>query len=611
MPLSLTGPDASATLRLADIGRRLIATLPNVLVDLLEVAAYVYCADQRVRRGGPAARNLGQEWRRSLRFVVPVREPDRWSSPAVRDALERLLGFMSDENPRFEFIGARDPPSPDAYLDLSGGEIGPNAADEVILFSGGLDSLAGAVDRLSHGSSRLLLVSHQSSTKIAHRQRDLAEALACRFPNRVLHVPVQTNLVGVEAVETTQRSRSFLFGALAAAVAQIAGTGRIGLFENGIVSLNLPIASQVVGAAATRTTHPRVVRDLAEFLSILLNNEVDVENPYLWKTKSEVMRVLRDSGHADLVRDTVSCSRVYWMTRMRTHCGRCSQCLDRRFAALAASLGEDDPAEMYEVDLLTGARDDEFDRTMAESFLRHALELGDVTERAFLSRFAGELGRVVACVPEMSADDVARTALDMHRRHAASVRSVLEDGYHKHAGELAAQTLPPSCLLRLVAGPGGIVMPSIGQPLAEPAPTDDDRDFTRTSQIRLALDLTKSRVLIEGVPPIEGSANFGLVQTLVSQSERDRLQGLAPENHTFRDGHDLAGALGVSAASMRRCIYRIRRHVANAFEVSAGLPLSADAVIENQRWRGYRLNPAVLILAPQQLAAHAEDHKSR
>ena len=44
---------------------------------------------------------------------------------------------------------------------------------------------------------------------------------------------------------------------------------------------------------------------------------------------------------------------------MHSHCGCCSQCLDRRFGALAAGLGEDDPEEMYEVDLLTGARETE------------------------------------------------------------------------------------------------------------------------------------------------------------------------------------------------------------------------------------------------------------
>ena len=62
------------------------------------------------------------------------------------------------------------------------------------------------------------------------------------------------------------------------------------------------------------------------------------------------------------------------MTKLKTHCGCCLQCLDRRFATLAAGLGEAEPEEMYAVDLLTGPRDEGPDRTMAANFVRHARE---------------------------------------------------------------------------------------------------------------------------------------------------------------------------------------------------------------------------------------------
>ena len=603
LSLSMKGSKANVMLRSEDIGRHMLASLPDTLSDLLDVAAYVFCADQLVSRGGDTARRLGRDWRRDLRFIIPVREPDRWSSPEITRSLERLLTFMSDESMRFEFVKAGHSIGASEYFDFGSG------TDEVALFSGGLDSLTGAVHRLSTGGGRLLLVSHQSSTKIAKRQRELARELAGRFPGRVIHVPIKVTMMGVEAIETTQRTRSFLFGALGAAVAGVGGTNRVSLCENGVVSFNLPIASQVVGTAATRTTHPRVIRDLAGFLSTLLDKEVGVENPFLWMTKSEVVGLLRDLGHADLARYTVSCSSVHWMTRLHTHCGRCSQCLDRRFGALAAGLGEDDPSVMYETDLLTGARDDDLDRTMAESFVRHALELGDLTERAFVDRFGGELARTMSCVSEMSAVDAGRAMLDLHHRHAAAVRAVLEDGYQEYAGELAAQTLPPSCILRLAASPGGIAMPTTAQPKTEPAPADN-RDFTRTSEIRFALDQTNNRVLIEGLPPIEGPASFGLLQTLVSQRESDRQKGFAPENYTFVRGSYLAKASGSTEASLRRRIYRIRRSIADAFEKYVGLSLSADALIENKKWKGYRLNPAALVLAPEQLGPHAEGHKA-
>ena len=93
--LSLTGPNANISLRIEDISRRMVADVPAELTDLLEVAAYVYCADQLVSRGGEATRALGGDWRRKLRFVVPVRKPELWTSVELKLGLERLLSFSA------------------------------------------------------------------------------------------------------------------------------------------------------------------------------------------------------------------------------------------------------------------------------------------------------------------------------------------------------------------------------------------------------------------------------------------------------------------------------------------------------------------------------------
>ena len=72
-----------------------------------------------------------------------------------------------------------------------------------------------------------------------------------------------------------------------------------------------------------------------------------VENPYFWKTKSDLVRSIADHGCADLIAETLSCTRVREATRRRRHCGACSQCLDRRFGILGAGLGEHEPADAY------------------------------------------------------------------------------------------------------------------------------------------------------------------------------------------------------------------------------------------------------------------------
>jgi len=71
----------------------------------------------------------------------------------------------------------------------------------------------------------------------------------------------------------------------------------------------------------------------------------------------------------------VSCSRVHKMTKYKTHCGVCSQCIDRRFGTLGAGLEEHDPEEMYEVRLLEDERDKDEDRTMAEAYVKTASDM--------------------------------------------------------------------------------------------------------------------------------------------------------------------------------------------------------------------------------------------
>ncbi len=60
-------------------------------------------------------------------------------------------------------------PSPapfDKYLELSSDDTAAFKADEVVLFSGGLVSLSGAVEELAASTKKVALVSHQSSSKI-------------------------------------------------------------------------------------------------------------------------------------------------------------------------------------------------------------------------------------------------------------------------------------------------------------------------------------------------------------------------------------------------------------------------------------------------------------
>lgn len=401
--LDLHGSSPNVKLRIQDISARLVSNIPDGLVDLLEVASYVYAADAAISRGGKVDAQMGARWRRSLRFVIPVRCPEIWQEPAVSSALTEVLGFLSDDLYRFEFSSLKQRPPVQPYFEFSGEEAHGFSPDEVVLFSGGLDSFGGVVEELAVRGKAVALVSHRSAAKIAPVQMNLVADLRKRFGrSRILHVPVWVNVVGELGRESTHRTRSFLFAALGAVTARLFGLDRIKLFENGIVSLNLPLAAQVVGARATRTTHPQVLAGFGGLLSTLFGRPIEAENPFAWRTKAEILEQISENGFGRLIRNTRSCTRVHDMTILHPHCGQCSQCIDRRFAVLAAGLDGEDPEEAYKVDLLTGARRAGSDRAMALAYVRFATEINRMTDVSFFRGLARPVA-LLAAIPSLRA----------------------------------------------------------------------------------------------------------------------------------------------------------------------------------------------------------------
>lgn len=446
LALRLSGRRRNVQLRFEGIRQKLTGNIPEEFADLLEIATYVYCADQATTRGGNGVNNYGAKWRRRFHFVVPVRRPDMWSSDEVSAALSEVLGFLSDDCYRFEFERQRETASVQRYF---GSDLfNPEPADfgKVVLFSGGLDSLAGAIEEAVGRQHNVVLVTHDSSTKMVRRVRDLVTSLrVCASQSRLVHVPVHIGKDATLSREYTQRSRSFLYVALAAVVGRLFGIRCISFYENGVVSFNLPICAQVLGGRTTRTTHPQVLNGFAKLLKAVSEDDFTVENPFLWKTKADVLKVIRATGCEELIRHSVSCSRILDITKLHTHCGKCSQCIDRRFAVLAAGLDAHDPEEMYKVDLLTGTRPMGEIRTMLEAYVRSATEISQMNEREFFGRH-GEVTRLLDHI-EGTPDENAKRTYDLLQRHAGDVTSVLDTALARHAREIREGSLPPSCLL--------------------------------------------------------------------------------------------------------------------------------------------------------------------
>jgi hypothetical protein len=598
--LDLTGPSRNIELRLHDISKRMLTNLPGLVIDLLELAAYVYSADWATTRGGEASRGMGAEWRRRFRFVIPVRRPELWSSTPVLEALSETLGFLTDDEYQFEFEEHRgSPPGVQEYLELGDGALARFDPDEVILFSGGLDSLAGVVDVVLGHGKKAALVSHHSSTKVVSRQKQLVERLRTHASGRLLHIPVLLRKRESLTKEYTLRSRSFVFASLATAVGRMLGKRRVLMCENGIVSLNLPIARQLIGARASRTTHPKALACFGLLFEMLFGEPICVDNPFFWKTKAEVVKGVGDQGCSHLLASTISCSRVYQMSKEQPHCGECSQCIDRRFGVLGAGLEMEDPEGQYRLKLLVDEWKAGGPRTLAESYIRFAVDARNSSDEAFYARFAGEISRAVQSLPG-DRDRNARRLVDTQKRHAESVFSILEKEVARCARGLLDGSLPPFCLLRIAVTTHDQLRRTAEEVpiLADGTSARSDEpqrlmDSLGAPEIQIAVNEAEHVVLVRGGLQFKGT-DYNVLKLLLDAFEEDQRNRKAPENYRYTSTNTLAAKLKARPPTVRQRVLRIRKRLFDWF--AEDYPLAQDSLIENAQWEGYRISPAVRLL---------------
>lgn len=296
--------------------------------DLLRVGAGVYCTDKVVRRS-----ETPDLWTRQLSLQVPVSNPTLWD--AVKPELASALSFLSGDVWELEFVqDDMEPPQADAV---------DTALSRVSLFSGGLDSLSGAIDQLEAGH-RLALVGHHDSGMTDNAQKVLVAALqhhygADRIQHRRLYLRPGWQRNGPArplptTVENTTRSRSFLFFAAGIAVADALGqTVPLVVPENGFIGINVPLTAARAGSLSTRTTHPLYMHRMGLVLQHLGLGHT-IENPYRLMTKGEELEHSANQKLLlSLAPQSISCSHPEaprWAKRPQGNCGYCYPCLIRR-----------------------------------------------------------------------------------------------------------------------------------------------------------------------------------------------------------------------------------------------------------------------------------------
>ncbi len=598
----LSGPVPTFELETDLIRAKCRAELDPLNIDLLEIAATVFAADSAVKRGGGTRPGMGEDWRRSFDFLIPVRNPAFWNRAEVRAALVDAIGFLSEDAVTFAFSQKPVDSALQPFLDLDPAGATFDAK-EVILFSGGLDSFAGALEALSTSTNKVILLTHRSAQKAITRQVKLGKYLADRFPDRVLHVHVKARRVGQAASDSSQRSRSFLFAALGQLVAQSFGARHLSFYENGVISHNLPISPQVVGTMATRTTHPLSLRKLNTLMGLLGPDHVPIENRYCWLTKRDVVERIALHGGAGQIPVSVSCTSIREQTTQHTHCGTCSQCLDRRFALLAAGLDQHDFATDYGTDILFGPREKPQSRTMATEWTRHSLRLTTVDPRTFMTTFGTEFSRIADGHPEQSKQAVLDQCVAMHLRHGKNVKQVLDQVLGERSQDIYLGKLPATSLVALILGQQGeglspLLTSSSSTASRIPATNPEDEiDLVPNAddplQVSFAEENGRPMVKIEGLCVFIGP-QARVPTDLKPTFLEDRNNHVSPEDYRYVATGILASRQHTNKSAIRQQVNRCRQILGDNYEMLHDKALDQDRFIQTRSPKGYRLAPSII-----------------
>jgi 7-cyano-7-deazaguanine synthase in queuosine biosynthesis len=331
-----------------NISRDLGRPLDSLSLDLCEIAAYVFMADKSFPRG-----DYGK-WTRNLSFLVPVRNPERWNS--IKAILTNTVATLSGDNIEFHFVKkSTEKGAKSESFELQ--TTNRQDSDCVCLFSGGLDSFAGAAYLIKQGRHPLFASHYVSSLKslqvklIRGIEREFSRKIE-HFQYRITSRTTKNTRVRFENKESSHRARSFMFLSYAAVAAATRELSDIYICENGVLSLNVPISDARKGTRSTRHAHPLFLYYLNQFINALYDQTFSVQNPFQFWTKGREVKLLQKTGLYPLIKDTVTC----WGYPNQTlkypnsnHCGYCIPCIVRRVSVKAAGLAAYD--DQYVVDV--------------------------------------------------------------------------------------------------------------------------------------------------------------------------------------------------------------------------------------------------------------------
>lgn len=303
--------------------------------DLLALSRAAFLVDRDAPRGSSPD---GSRWHRELVLNVAVQQPERWGAPEVSEAVVRLLDWVTDDSWNVSWTRLKQ------QTNRAGQARFPllDRGREVMLFSGGLDAVAGAAHLLSQ--HEMTAVAAFTNRVMQHYQtRTIRELHRAKLGSLEFHQIDFSVQQGKRDSEPTRRSRGLVFLSLGAAMALRSHRNSFVIAENGIGALNLPFTKAQSGAMTSRSAHPLTLRLFANVVQLVTQQPFTVVAPFLTTTKAEMIRLLPEAARPACASSESCDLAAAGRGTLQRRCGFCTSCLLRRMSFGAAGRVDWDP----------------------------------------------------------------------------------------------------------------------------------------------------------------------------------------------------------------------------------------------------------------------------
>src|SRR5262249_8513929 len=115
-----------------------------------------------------------------------------------------------------------------------------------------------------------------------------------------------------------------------------------------------------------------------------------------------------------------------------THCGECSQCIDRRFACYAANLDALDDATPYAANFISSCPSTEEAKTTLVDYIRQAREFATSNPDHLATELFGEIAESIDYVGVPTEEEAYSRITTLCRRHGEQIMSALGSMRAKH-----------------------------------------------------------------------------------------------------------------------------------------------------------------------------------